>query len=219
MPAGNRYLTRVPSHTPTTLVFGGSFDPPHTAHRLLPEFMADAIGADRVLFIPAAKAPHKLGQAQTPAAHRLAMLRLALAHCPWAEISTLELERAQAAPDSPSYTVDTLAALKAQFPEREWRLLIGSDQLMIFPQWREWQRVAELAEPVVMVRAPHTVDEVMAQIPRELDAAKWRMRLVPVPAMHLSSTDIRRRVAAGEDVDDFVGHDVAAYIKEHGLYR
>jgi len=211
---------------PTTLVFGGSFDPPHAAHVLQPKSVADAIGADRVLYIPAAKAPHKLGQTQTPAPHRLAMLRLALEYEPWAEISTLELDRAQANPGVPSYTVDTLIALKAQFPERKLRLLIGSDQLMIFHQWKDWQTVVKLAEPAVMVRAPHaTAHDVLAQLPTELNAAEWAPRLVDpmdVPVMNMSSTEIRRQISKGIKNGKsipWVGSGVAAYIQEHGLYR
>lgn len=202
------------------MIFGGSFDPPHGAHVVLPKYAADVIGANRVLYIPAAKAPHKLDRVQTPPHHRLAMLRLALADAPWAETCTLEMDRAQAAPNTPSYTVDTLAALTAQFPNRRLRLLIGSDQLMIFPQWKDWQTVVELAEPVVMVRPPHTSpEEVLAQLPKELNPAEWAPRLINLPPSDTSSTDIRQRVAVGEDVGLFVGFGVAAYIQEHNLYR
>lgn len=189
------------------------------AHIGLPQRVALAVGADQVLFIPAAKAPHKLGQVQTPGHHRAAMLALALSDSPWARISTLELERARHVAEAPSYTVDTLAALNDMLPGRRLRLLMGSDQLMIFQSWKDWRQVVALAEPAVMVRPPHTRDQVLAQLPPGLDRNEWAPRLVEVPAMDISSTEIRRKVAAGEDVRGWVDPGVAAYIQEHGLYR
>lgn len=211
------YPTRVSSRTPT-LVFGGSFDPPHLAHVRLPRLAANAVGAEQVLYIPAAKAPHKLGQAQTEGRHRAAMLALALQGLPWAALSTLELDRAAQAPQTPSYTVDTLAALREQEPLRPLRLLIGSDQLLIFPQWRDWRRVIELAEPVVMLRAPETRAGLLARLPEPLDPSEWAPRLIELPPMDCSSTQVRQRLGAGESPEDLVSPSVADYIRAHGLY-
>lgn len=227
----------------STLVFGGSFDPPHNAHVRLPELVRQKLGFDTVLYVPAARAPHKLGQVQTPAVHRLAMLELALSGCDHARILTDELDRA--ADGKPSYTVDTLEALirtnelqagpeprgtSDEGPDQMakvdpgalpgvMRLLIGGDQLRIFDQWHASERIEQLAEPVVMVRPPDTPGSLLAALPNDAARNRWRPRLIDVPAMDVSSTDIRRRVAQGEPIDDRVPPAVAAYIREHGLYR
>ncbi len=191
------------------LIFGGSFDPPHLAHVALPKRVAEAIHADAVLYIPAGRAPHKLDRAQTAPAHRLAMLRLALADEPDAVILTEELDRA--VDGRPSYTIDTLEALRPRLaPDATMRLLIGTDQVKIFETWKDWQRIIELAEPVVMVRPPQT--------PRDLPEA-WRDRVVEAPVVEVSSTQLRQRLAAGEPTRDLLHPAVADYIAEHGLYR
>lgn len=199
------------------LVFGGSFDPPHRAHVELPEQVRRALSADAVAYVPAARPPHKLDRDRAPAAHRLAMLHLALANRPHATILTDELDRA--ADGKPSYTVDTLEALHRRLPpEVTLRLLIGTDQVRIFDQWHEAARVAELAEPAVMVRPSQT----KAQLLASLDEARrrvWEPRLVAVDAMPISSSMVRERVQRGEPIDDLVPEAVARYIAEHGLYR
>ncbi|MEX0655643.1 MAG: nicotinate (nicotinamide) nucleotide adenylyltransferase [Phycisphaeraceae bacterium] len=200
------------------IVFGGSFDPPHRAHVVLPEQVRLAIGADAVAYVPAARAPHKLDRVQTAAEHRLAMLRLALADRPCAVVLTDELDRA--ADGQPSYTVDTLEALRRRLPAHvTLRLLMGADQVRIFDQWRASQRVAELAEPVVMVRPPETKTSLLASLDDEAERTRWARRLVKVDRMEISSSMVRERVRQGEPVDDLVPPAVARYIAEHGLYR
>ncbi|MEM1107147.1 MAG: nicotinate (nicotinamide) nucleotide adenylyltransferase [Planctomycetota bacterium] len=190
------------------LVFGGSFDPPHLAHVELPLLVAAKIGADVVVYVPAGRAPHKLDKMQTDPAHRLAMLRLALADLPHAVIATDELDRAD--DGRPSYTVDTLEALAERLhPEAEMRLLIGTDQIDIFNSWYMAERVIELAEPMVMMRPPTTSDDL---------PEAWRNRVVAVPTTPISSTAVRQRVAAGDPLDGWVAPEVAAYIAEQGLY-
>lgn len=213
--------TRPPGHSATRpllessrrlLIFGGSFDPPHRAHVELPEAVRVAIGADVILYLPAGRAPHKLDKQQTAGVHRLAMLRLALAD-PIAAGTAVVLDdeiRRVEEDGRPSYTVDTLEDLATRVaPDAEMRLLIGTDQVNIFDSWKDWSRIIELAEPVVMVRPPETVDDV---------PEAWRPRVVEVPAMDVSSTEVRRRVAVGEPVIEMVGERVAAYLAGHGLY-
>lgn len=196
------------------LVFGGSFDPPHVAHVSLPRHVAKAIGADVVLYVPAGRAPHKLDVEQTDPRHRLAMLRLALADESRALVLDDEVERV--ADGRPSYTVDTLEALVPRLhPAAKMCLLIGMDQVGIFESWYRWERVVELAEPAVM-RRPTL--EVSSPPPEEL-SPEWERRVVDVPQTAVSSTEVRRRVAAGESIDALVHPAVAAYIHEHGLYR
>ncbi|MEM7627737.1 MAG: nicotinate (nicotinamide) nucleotide adenylyltransferase [Planctomycetota bacterium] len=199
------------------LIFGGSFDPPHIAHVDLPGQVAAAIDADVVVYIPAGRAPHKLDKQQTDPAHRLAMLRLALADVPNAIVLDDEIRRA--ADGRPSYTVETLDDLRTRIsPDAEMRLLIGTDQVDIFESWYEWLRIIELAEPVVMMRptsgAPNHEDSERSELP-----SVWRSRVVEVTPTDISSTAVRRRVRDGRPLDGWVHPDVAAYIERHGLYR
>lgn len=201
------------------LLFGGSFDPPHRAHVELPQQVARALNADLIAYVPAGRAPHKLDRVQTDPRHRLAMLRLALDHQPGPTPTTVLTDEIDRGPDQPSYTVDTISVIRQRIePETQLRLLIGADQLRIFDQWREPERVVELAEPVVMVRPPDTRASLLASLPgnRRDD---WSKRLVDVDAIDLSSTQIREKIKNGEIVDQWITASVAQYIRENALYR
>ena len=201
--------------TSSLLIFGGTFDPPHLAHTRLPPLVAKRLGADRIIYVPAAANPLKPNR-PTPARHRLAMLRLAIASVPDAEIDSIELDRA-----GPSYTVETLEALRERYGDDvELRLLIGADQVPDFDRWREPQRILELATPAVLLRPPgdaRAFRERLAGFPPHL-ADRWVRWTVPVPPMDVTATEIRRRLSAREDVSDLLDPVVADYIREHGLY-
>lgn len=199
------------------IVFGGSFDPPHLAHAKLPRLVLRAIDADAIAYIPAARQPLKLDQAQTPAIHRLAMLRLALADVPATIILTDEMDRA--GDGKPSYTVNTLQHLRHRLDSgAQMRLLIGADQLRLFDQWQSYEQVIALAEPVVMLRPPDTRETLLDQLPAGFDPGAWAQRIISVPQMQISSQAIRKRVSRRQTIADLVHPNVGTYIVEHGLY-
>ena len=144
-------------------------------------------------------------------------MRLALARVPHAEISHLELDR-----PGPSYTVDTLEALREELePDTELHLLIGSDQALVFEKWKRWEHILDLATPAVMVRPP--LDE--AGYRRRLDeiyparqARRWLEWTADVPYMDVCATGLRRRLTEGGDVRGLLQPAVLAYIRQHGLY-
>lgn len=199
------------------LIFGGTFDPPHHAHAILPSKVAEQLGYDELLYIPAALNPLKTDSPPTDARHRLEMLRRMVRDIPGAEICTIELER-----DGPSYTVDTLAALRRRFGDSaHLRLLIGADQALEFHRWKDWQRILELATPVVMLRPPWDRARFREELssryePKQVD--RWLSWTVDVPRIDVSSSEIRRRIATGEDLSSLLPDSVADYIREHGLY-
>lgn len=197
------------------IVFGGTFDPPTRAHVELPELARQRVGADLIAYVPAAQSPHKLDRPPTPPHHRLAMLRLALQASPHAVVLTDELDRA--ADGRPSYTVDTLRALRDRLPHVALRLLIGTDQVHAFDRWREPDEIVRLAEPLVMVRPPETRESLLAALPAS-SRETWAQRLVEIPPLPISATDVREHVAAGHCIRDLVPPAVADYIAEHGLY-
>jgi nicotinate-nucleotide adenylyltransferase len=200
------------------IVYGGSFDPPHIAHVKLPEWIMHAAGADTVLYVPVGLQPLKSGITQTPARDRLAMLRLAVQDKPWARVLTDEIDRA--ADGKPTYTVDTLESLRVRLPQQTGlRLLIGSDQLKIFDRWHGPARIVKLAEPWVMLRPPETRESLLSALPKGFDPHEWEPRLIDAPRIDIGSTDIRRRVTAGQPITGLVAPEVEQYIHKHRLYH
>ena len=198
------------------VVFGGSFDPPHIAHVKLPQLVREAINADLVLYIPSGRAPHKLHKKQTSTKHRLKMLQLALDGIAHVKISTIEIDRSL--DGKPTYTVDTLEELsKLVSPDTTLRLLFGADQLRIFDQWYKPQRIEELAEPVVMVRPPDNTASLLATLP-SLQREKWKNRLVELPLMDISSTQIRSELKTKNTNPQCINPKVFQYIQKHHLY-
>lgn len=201
------------------LVYGGSFDPPHRLHTVLPNVVASAIKADLIAYVPAGRAPHKLDREQTDPVHRLAMLRIAIEHTHHQVPTTILTDEIDRDPGQPSYTVDTLEALHRRIDkDAELRLLIGGDQLQIFKTWRDWQRVIELAEPVVVVRPPDTKESLLASLPDEEQQA-WSKRFVKAAEIDFSSTQIRELKSKDESIEGYVVTNVANYIDEHKLYQ
>lgn len=236
-PADFAELLPVPAGAKLVLVFGGTFDPPHRAHVELPEQVRRKLGADWILYVPAARSPLRARNPVAPGRDRLAMLRLALAGRANCAVSPIELiasddangESAADAAAAPSYTVDTLRKLRVLLPHgAAMRLLIGADQAAVFHQWRQAREVIALAEPAVMLRAPHESPERLIEAmtphwpPEEL--AKWRGRMVEVPAMDVSATEIRAALASrdapGRAIAERDLHpDVLAYIRRNCLYE
>lgn len=197
------------------IVFGGSFDPPHNAHVELPILAMQKVGAEVVVYVPAAISPLKRGQVPTPAEHRLAMLRLAIEGVEHTTILTDELNRME----EPSYTIDTLEALLPKLsPGVTVRLLIGGDQLRDFHRWRSYERIIQMAEPLVMVRPPDRRASVLAALPPDFDTRAWSARLLDLPLRDISASDLRDRVALDQPIAGMVAPAVEAYIRSHHLY-
>jgi len=128
-------------------VFGGTFDPPHVGHLALAEWAREALRLDRVIFMPAARPPHKRRRRVTPADDRVAMTRLAVRGNRHFRVSTLEVRRT-----GPSYTVDTLRALRKAHPRASFWLLIGEDSLAEFHTWHAPGEILALARLAVAGR-------------------------------------------------------------------
>lgn len=200
------------------LIYGGTFDPPHLAHVKLPPLVRDRLDCGRILYVPARQNPLKADDPPADDAHRLAMLTIALSDVPEAEICTLELER-----DGPSYTIDTLKQLHDRYgPNAEFFLMIGADQAISFHKWKSWQQILELAEPVIVLREPWDEQSFEQELTRrygEAEAQQWTQRIVQVPMIDVSSTDIRQQLAADEPLDGVLDPEVRDYIRRHRLYK
>lgn len=187
-------------------LFGGTFDPPHAAHLALARAARDELRLDEVRWIPAG-APWQKSRRISDAAHREAMVRLAIEGEPRFVLDRCEIER-----DGPTYTVDTVRACAAAEPGAQWFLIIGADQYAGLHTWRDWREVLARTTLAVANRPgpmPAPDPEVLRQ----------PHRVVPLPMLDVSATDIRARVARGLPVDSMVPPAVARYIDQHRLYR
>jgi nicotinate-nucleotide adenylyltransferase len=190
-------------------LFGGSFDPPHLAHRALAEAALEQIPLDTLVWTPAGQPWQKSDQALAPGTDRVAMLRLVTDAEPRFEIDERELAR-----PGPSYTVDTLRELHAERPDTRWWLIIGQDQYARFDTWHEWREILALAGLAVAAR-----DGTAVRAAPGLAGCPHALRIVEMPALPHSATTVRTRAAAGLDVTALVGTPVARYIADHHLYR
>ena len=193
-------------------VFGGAFDPPHRAHRALAEAAIRELNLDRLHILPTGQAWHRR-QAPVPAEHRLAMCRLAFEGLAGALVDDRELRRV-----GPTYTVDTLLELRRARPDAEWLLVLGEDQARALTSWHRWPELLTLAELAIAVRPP-PAGAAPSLDPREGLPPGARARLLPLPPMPVSATEIRTRIAEGAGIDHLVGPAVAGYIARHHLYR
>ena len=186
-------------------VLGGSFDPVHIGHLILAQEALHRLRLDELLLMPARRPAHKLRRSLAPAAHRIAMLRLAARGRPGLRVSRIEVDR-----PGVSYTAPTLEAL-ARGGDATWFLLMGEDNLAEFHTWRDPARILRLARLAVVPRE----GERIARIPAAL---RRRVVSVPMPRIGISSTEIRRRARRGLPLRDWVPEAVLAYMKRHGLY-
>lgn len=195
-------------------VLGGTFDPPHVGHLWLATLAADALGLERVLFMPAAQPPHKRDRPMTAAADRLEMTRRAIAGDGLFELCTIEMER-----PGPSYTVDSLVALQSQRgPMTDLVLVMAADSLVQIDTWREPDRILTLAEWAVGPR-PRTAMPTPAALADRFGAAASRIHLLDGPGLDVSASEIRRRVAAGRAIRYLVPPAVEELIADRCLYR
>jgi len=188
---------------------GGTFDPIHRGHRQVAEAVVDALDLAEVIFVPAGD-PWMKSPPQAAAEHRLAMVLLAIQGDPRFTASRVDIDR-----PGPTYAVDTLADLQATHPSvpgqpAQWSFIVGADALVDFSRWHDPERILQLADLVGVTRPGHVLDP--GDIPAE------QLTLLPVPSMDVASSEIRRRVSAGESIRHLVEPAVADYIVEHGLY-
>lgn len=196
-------------------LLGGTFDPVHLAHLRLAEEAREQLGLARVLFLPAPQPWRKAGRRIAPVEHRLAMVRLATAMNPAFDVSTVELEQ-----QGPTYTAETLAALHAELGAGEVTLhfILGVDALRDLPNWYRPERIVALARLAVALRPGRRMPNLAAAERRVpgLTAAVEQLQTTP---LGISSTALRRSLAAGGSVRYLIPDAVLSYIEELGLYR
>ena len=197
-----------------TGVFGGTFDPIHVAHLAVAEAAHDEFGLRRVLFVPAAQPPHKPGRVISPVEHRLAMVEAAVADNAAFEVSRIEVERA-----GPSYTVDTLAALRDADPGDHLALILSAESYSELATWHEPERILQLVDAVIVAPRDGYLSFDAAFVLPEPGSSPAAVLMLDGPRIRLSASEIRARAAEGRSVRYLVADTVAAYIGDHGLYQ
>ncbi len=196
-------------------VFGGSFNPVHMGHLIMAQDALELFELSRILFVPCARQPHK-SAALAPAEHRLEMLKAALEGELRFEVSDIELRRGGV-----SWSVDTVKELRASYPGAEITLIVGSDSLLELHAWRDVYTLLRLCRVVTLARPGADLDA-LARVDLKLDPP-WPDRIKEQirtgHLVHISSTDIRYRIAEGMSIRYLVHPAVEMYLLEHNLYR
>ena len=179
-------------------ILGGTFDPAHNAHLAIASAAIHALGLQKVLWMPTG-APAYRPAPVAAAAHRLAMLKLAIAGEPRYAVDERELQ-----PGASGFTFDSLSSLQENFPGKSFILLMGADQYVKRETCHRWKDIEKLCEIAVFARPGWNVNGKTKTIP-----------MIPLP---ISASDIRSRLARGEDVSAMLPPPVLGYIREHALY-
>ena len=198
-----------------TGILGGTFNPPHLGHLHAACLAKDALGLDKVLFIPTNIPPHKrLPEDTATAADRCEMVRLLTADAPWARLDTIEVDRGGA-----SYTVDTLEMLAGRYPGADLYLAVGGDMLLSFTHWRRWQEILQRCTLVVESRAPGQ-DCALRQAARRLtETAGGRVLFAGAVSYPCASSDLRSGKIPRSRWPALLPEPVLRIIEEQGLYR
>jgi len=199
-------------------LFGGSFDPIHRGHIEPVVAARDELGLERVIYLPTARPPHKLGQVCVPAVQRYAMVEIALLEHPECIVSPFEMGS-----DGPAYAIDSVRHFRQEFPGDELFLIMGMDSFAELDQWREWREIVDLARIAVLVRPgtlssdfnDSTYSAALASLVRERRAV-----LVHNAALEISSSELRRHLSAGaRPPHGWMPEPVVDYISKYSLYR
>jgi nicotinate-nucleotide adenylyltransferase len=196
---------------PRVGLLGGTFNPPHVGHMVCATQAVGQLGLDRVLLVPVHEPPHKGIEIEPGVAHRVELCRRAVDGD-----ERLGVSLADADVPGPSFTVDTLRRLNERSPGDQLTFIVGGDMALSLPTWREPEAILELAEVAVAeregIRRSDIIDR-LAGLPVE------RVRFFDMPRLDVSSSLIRRYVAAGRPIRHLVPEAVERYIADAGLYR
>jgi nicotinate-nucleotide adenylyltransferase len=191
-------------------VFGGTFDPIHFGHLRMAEEARELFALNTVLFVPNFVSPFKLDRTVTPGPLRVEMIRQAIADNPYFAIDGREIERS-----GPSYSVDTLRGLKAEYRDADLYFLTGTDAVKGLPGWKSPEELLGLARFIAAARPGVEKKDVLAALP---DAWEDRILFLPMPELDISSTDLRVRAREGKSLRYLTPRTVEEFVREHRLY-
>ncbi len=194
-----------------TGIFGGSFNPIHNGHIHLAESVRDSLKLDRVILLPSRISPHRDSSEYVSGADRLEMCRLATEDIKGLEVSDFELKRNEV-----SYTINTVRHFREKFPDDELFLLIGSDMLLTFDEWREFEEIMKNVTLAVVSRQNGDMSELTEKA--ESLSKYGRINITDVPPITVSSTLIRKNLKNNIDCSCYLNIKVVQYIRLKKLY-
>lgn len=195
-------------------IMGGTFNPIHNGHLMLAKEALKQFSLDEVLFMPSGTSYMKADQKVESGQTRAEMTALAIQDNPNFTLSTMEIERA-----GNTYTYQTLERLKKENPDKEYYFIVGADSLFHMSNWASPERIFANCCILAAIRDDRTIEEMEEQIDLISQQYNARILLMKTMRMDISSTDIRRKVAAGESIEGDVPEPVRLYIGKRGLYR
>ena len=195
-------------------IMGGTFDPIHHGHLVAAEAVRIGLGLGSVVFVPANNPPHKVDRIISPASHRLAMVWLATLSNPCFQVSTMELDR-----DGVSYTIDTIKHLREEFgPQTELFFITGADAVLEIMSWKNARELLEMCQFVAVTRPGYSMAGLESLKDTLGHGLFTRIRRFEVPALAISSSDLRRMVRGGKSIRYLVPEAVSQYIEKNRLY-
>lgn len=186
-------------------LYGGSFDPIHTGHAIVANFVAQCNVVDEVWIMVSRKNPLKTNDTVASDAERLEMAAMVACHCRNVKVTDVEMSL-----PVPSFTIDTLSKLKKDHPEHEFKIIIGSDSLVSFSQWKEYEKILRDYGVIVYPRPGY---------PMPATEPDGMIFLNGAPEFSISSSLIREYVSSGWNINYFVPRNVFEYITKHNLYQ
>ncbi|MDR7523517.1 MAG: nicotinate-nucleotide adenylyltransferase [Armatimonadota bacterium] len=197
-------------------IMGGTFDPIHYGHLVTAEEARAQFGLDRVLFVPNRHPPHKDPADVTEPEHRYLMTFLATVSNPAFSVSRIEIDRPGA-----SYTIDTIRDVARQYPEAVLYYITGADAILqiLRGEWEQSAELLRLCQFIAATRPGFALDVDTLRRNNVTGRTLENVHVMMIPALAVSSTDIRARVQSGRPIKYLVPEAVEAYIHKHGLYR
>ncbi|NLV92064.1 MAG: nicotinate-nucleotide adenylyltransferase [Firmicutes bacterium] len=195
-------------------ILGGTFDPIHIGHLCLAQAALEELHLSQILFMPAARPPHKQDRAVTSAQARMEMVQRAVADNPAFAVSDLELARS-----GPSYTVGTLAQLGRLYPDYQLVLIIGLDSLLDMASWHRPEEILQSSHVAVAARPGFSFQDIEARLGSLFERYRSRIHFFSAPLLDISSTRLRELVRRGRSIRYLTPDEVADFVRREGLYQ
>lgn len=195
-------------------IMGGTFDPIHYGHLVLAEKAREAFGLSKVIFVPAAVPPHKIGEVATSAVNRLKMVELAIADNPFFEVSTVEIDR-----DGPSYSIDTVKELKTLGYGNQAAFIMGFDSLLDLHTWKNYQELLAETKIITAFRPGYPILKNEEEWPKFLRPFQKQILLLEAPLLDISSTWLRVELMYERSIRYLVPESVQEFIVKNKMYR
>jgi len=202
-------------HTKSIAIMGGTFDPIHYGHLVSAEAVRKEFNIDKIVFIPSGQPPHKEGTGVSEKRIRYAMAEIATLSNENFDVSTIEIDR-----EGTTYTVDTIEEIKKICsPDTKIYFITGADAIEKIFTWKNAEKLLKMCEFIAVTRPGHDKKKLMKHISSIENECRINLHFLEIPALAISSTDIRQRVLSNKSIKYLLPEDVERYIYKYGLYK